>query len=191
MVSGGTVAAQAGEAGRPGIVRLSTAASASGNALVRAAANAVVPGGGPIVVECVLNLAVLSTLAEDYDVAAGLLSGPIGAANPTSGVVLHTFGLVGVWGNWRLIAYAAGVATNIDTGIAATVGWRRLRIESNAEATSWTATVDGVAAAAPISTGLPAAGMGPAVGIAKFAGTTARTADLDYIHAYQSFTTSR
>lgn len=191
-LNGGATAASAGENGHPGVLTLSTSTSATGAVAVASHDTAVLFGAahGTTFFECVLRVPTLSTVGEEFDVIVGFADNQTGDA--VDGVYFH-YNRDGIGTTWQAKTAANSVRTTTDTTIAVPANtWQRLRIEVDGASTA-RFYIDGTLRAT-ISTNIPN-GAGRQTGIwtliVKSAGTTARTIDIDYVHARGTFATPR
>lgn len=175
--SGGAVSAGSSEADSPGIQVLSTSTSATGLAQIFKNATGILFGGGDYVFETRIKLSDLSDGVETYGIKIGWLDGFVA----TDGVYFYYSSTINS-GQWRLSATSNSATTSTDSSTAATTNWVRLKIVVNAAGTSAEFFVDGVSIGTVASNIPTGAGRqcGPRIVILKSAGTTARTASVDY-----------
>lgn len=199
--STGSTGVQATDAtNRVGLVRTTTAASATGRSYINTAASAVRLGGGEWKYEIMLNPATLSTGTERYQLLAGFFD-TYTAANQVDGVYfLYDEGGVSTGSTaaayWQTVTASNSVRTFNTSLTQTTVNaatWVRLTIIVNADATRAEFFINGTNVA--VHTGNIPSGSGRELGfgwgLIKSAGTTARTVDIDYLTTQLTFTTIR
>lgn len=170
--------------GRVGVVSLVTGTTTTGYA-TRLSSNTtvIVFGSGEMVVEQGVRLEDLSDGTDTYTFRAGFLDASNG--DPTDGCFFryaHTENS----GNWTLVCRSNGTETTADSSIAVAVDtWYALRVVVNSDASSVEFFINGTSAGT-IATNIPSgSARASALGthILKSAGTTSRTAYLDYNYA--------
>lgn len=185
---------------RPGIMKLSTASSATGRAGLFTNGNNVVTlfnTGGRIVFEIDVRIPTLSTSGERFSFYFGELTS---LASPTqSAGVWFTYDEGGVAtgsaasANWQVATAVGSSRTYTTTGVAVTAGqWYKLKAIVNAAGTSVGFYIDGTLVRTETAT-LPTSSTNLVLGMSltKSVGTTARTAEIDFFHYKQKFTTLR
>ncbi len=148
--------------------------------------------------ETAVNIATLSDATRRYQLVIGLFDTTTAANQVDAVSFVYDEGGVSTGSaaspNWqiRTASNSARSWTTTTTAVAAAT-WYKLRVEVNAAGTSATFYING-ANAGTIATNIPT-GTTRALGFGhlmiKSAGTTARTMDIDYMKAEQTFTTSR
>lgn len=128
-------------------------------------------------------ISTLSAALQRYTLRNGLRVTP-SAIGDTDGCYFRYADNV-IAGNWQCVTRNAGVETTTDSGVAATVGWRELRVEINNDPAITTLNVRFFVAESLVAThttNLPAAGvnLGPSFTAIKSVGTTAREFLVDY-----------
>jgi hypothetical protein len=120
-----------------------------------------------------------------------------GNAEPTDGFYLeYDFNAHGDH-NFRLCAARGGVRTKVATGIAATASatWQKVILTMNADGTSGTVTVNGVAGSNAVTTNIPVAAANACnvarLNFFKMIGVTLRQVLYDYYRTTIDFTTVR
>lgn len=180
---------------RIGILQASTSTSASSNPNIACGTGEYYLGGGPISLEWGVRLnTALPDGTEDYDIWFGFGDTATGYAQ-TDGAYFYFDRAVSAT-NWQIATAKAGSRTIGDSGVAAVNGtWMRFRIEVNSDATSVAFYINGTQTSnSPITTNIPNTSsnvFGRMFGMLKQAGTTARTAQIDYVELVQNFTSSR
>lgn len=185
-VSGGAIASAAGEVNHPGIVAFSTSTSATGSAFARSDITSFDLSSGSHTNEWLVRITTLSDDTENFIARCGFADGS--QAAPTDGACFiynHSTNS----GAWTAMVAGASSATYASTGLNASAGtWVKLRVGVSG-GTAYFFT-NGVLATSITGANVPAAGevTGIACGITKYAGTTARTEDLDYTYLGYSIT---
>jgi hypothetical protein len=181
---------------RPGVIQPSTSTSATGNPNCFDNASMMYLGGGAVAIEFGMRLnTAVPSVAEDYDVWFGL-GDTTSTYQQTDGVYFFLDRPTDAT-NWQIAVAKAGSRTTASTTVAYDNGtWRRFRIEVNADATSVAFYIDGTQVSGSPLTGanIPNTSsnlLGKIFAMAKTAGTTARTAQFDYVELTQTFTTPR
>jgi hypothetical protein len=179
-----------GEAGHPGIMRMSTGTGTTNTAVVRSTFDAIVVGGGVLLFESGARLVdAPPDGTETYTARIGHIDN--GAAESTNGIFFRT---QNGSANWLGVCRGGGTETTVDTGIAVAAGtWRRFGIRLSADGTSVDFEIDGAVVGTIADANVPtgAEDFGPGANIIKSAGTTARRLDLDYVRVVQVLTTPR
>lgn len=177
------------DANHPGVVEFTTGTTATGQASLHKGTATIRLGGGPIIIEMLVQVAALSTVAQEYDVYFGLTNA---ASAPGNGVYFIYDRNTSL--NWKFVTVANSTATTTDTGIAVAAGaWVKLRIEINAAATSIGFFVNGTSGGAAHTTNIPTVAgreTGPRLTILKSAGTTPVLMYVDYYGMEHEFTTA-
>lgn len=188
--SGGSFTAGTGEAGHPGVCNLNTGTGTTGAEQVRTAVTSFLFGGGSISLEWCIRIPNLSTVGDEFIFRCGFWDTSFAAA--ADGAYIEYDRLNST--NWRYItaSNSTRTSTNSSTAVPANT-WTKLRVDMNAAGSSVSFYADG-ALLGTTTTNIPTgAGRETGMGamIVKSAGTTARTADLDYVWVVQQFTTAR
>lgn len=187
---GGTVT-YTGAAGHPGIVNITTGATAAtSNGLLKAAAPLtgaaqIFVGGGEIIFDTLIRINSLWPASNTGQIRAGLMDEITGA--PSNGVHMQYDDSVNVW---RLFCRAGGTASSVNGGTVVTTGWHHIRIVVNSAGTSTELFVDGVSQGT-VTTNIPSAGVSYGAQVQKATGTTAMTIDVDLFHIKQTFSSAR
>ena len=185
-------------ANRPGIFRSTTGTTATGRTAFASNLTAFALGGGAMSYETAVNIATLSTGTERYQLVIGLFDTATAANQVDAVSFVYDEGGVSTGSaasaNWQIRTASNSTRswTTTTTAVAAAT-WYKLRVEVNAAGTSATFYINGTNVGT-IATNIPT-GTARALGFGhlmiKSVGTTARTMDIDYMKAEQSFTTSR
>lgn len=190
-VSSGTVGIESSQAGRPGIVRLSSLTTIAGRAAMNLGLLTVQIGGGVITMETSIYIVSIPDAVNDFIIYFGL--GDNVAGNDTDGTyIVFRRSISGT--NWAIGSASAGTTGNSASGVAMTVGWHKLKVEIAANGSSFEGFVDGVSlgiisANMPTGAGRQLAPMFKCLGVA---GTGAsRYFLVDYWRFKQVFTTAR
>jgi hypothetical protein len=148
--------------------------------------------------ETAVNIATLSDATQRYQLVIGLFDTATAANQVDAVSFVYDEGGVSTGSaasaNWQIRTASNSTRswTTTTTAVAAAT-WYKLRVEVNAAGTSATFYING-ANVGTIATNIPT-GTARALGFGhlmiKSVGTTARTMDIDYMKAEQSFTTSR
>lgn len=190
VAGSGTSANIPGEAGHPGIWRLSTTSVATNAATVRTLLDCLVVGGGPITFESVARGVDAAPDGTDTYVAR-IGGGDVVNAEWTDGI---GFRVTSASPNWFAVARGASTETATDTTIAYSAGaWVRFGWVLNAAGTSVDYLINGSVVATIATANVPtgAEAFGPLASIVKSVGTAARRFDVDYLYIRQDFTTPR
>jgi len=159
---------------------LSTLASASSRPLLESFGgfNKLILGGLDFSYEIRVRMPTLSDGTNTYTVRFGLMDG-IAAGQPANGVIFsYTNGTNS--GRWRGSTIASSTATNVDSTITVTANtWYRVKIIVNAAGSNVDFYIDDVLIGSA-TTNIPTAALRLVAKIEKSAGTTARTANIDY-----------
>lgn len=185
----GITVAGASSASSPGVIAIGTGTSSTGytNVVVTGGKRLVV-GGGIMNIRLRVRLPTLSDGTNTYSLAMGLRDVVTGAATDQIDIAYtHSTNS----GNWQLRTRASGTLTTVN-GSAGPVAntWTVLEIVINAAGTSVELFADGVSMGTS-STNIPTASLAFVALIAKMAGTTARTLDIDLMQVKQTLTTAR
>jgi hypothetical protein len=178
--NGGTVSVGAGTSNAPGILQVSTGTSANGQGAFLNSQTAYALGGGPYTNEWRFRVANLPDGTEPYILYIGFIDSA--STNSTDGVYLT---LATNSANFIYNTRANGspaLPTTANSGLAAAANtWYKLTIEVNNVASSATFRLND-ANAQTIASDVPGTARTTGMGVAinKIAGTTARTADVDY-----------
>jgi hypothetical protein len=184
---------------RQGVVELSTSTSATSRTgigtSVGTTAQSMILGGGRILYEANVMVPTLSTSGERFQFLSGL-SSTFNSVNVSNGVMfLYDEGGVtagsAASANWQVYTAASSSRTFTTTSVAVTAGqWYKLSAVVNAAGTSVDFKIDGTTVRTETAT-IPTVGIGIENQIFKSAGTTARTALVDYIYFKQKYTTPK
>lgn len=192
--NGGTGTLLSGESGHPGILQISSAASASGSPrLVPWNRNGIVVGGGELQFDTCIRIPTLSVAAQRFEIRLGFMNAITGADRLINCYYKDDVNS----GFWRLVTQNSGGTTNTDTATTGPTAntWHHIRIVVNAGATSVSLYVDNMTTpVATATTNIPNTTtdvLAAVNGLSKTVGTTARVLDTDYIELYQVFTTTR
>lgn len=179
------VSKQPNEVNRPGIYRLSNGTSASGNAFIttRLLASSVqyMPykfGNGAIEMSAGVRIATLGISTQNYVSAFGYVNNLV---SNTSGCFMRYAFSAG--STWQGVCATSGTPTVCDTGVTVSVDtWYDLKVAINSDGTAATFVVDGNASCSVAST-IPSAStdLSLQLAIARTAGSTVRTIDVDYL----------
>jgi hypothetical protein len=174
-----------GNSGKPGILRLIVS---SVNGYARAVFTGglrIVLGGGKQRVKCVFTPSVASDSSQRYSISFGLLDVISGA--PTDRITASYQDDIN-GGNYRVVHYAGGVATNTDLAVGPVFGSvNSIEFRFNAAGTSTDIYVNGVYAGTAACSFTSATAVGFYFG--KAVGNTQRTVDLHYVEYEQNYTT--
>lgn len=179
----------AGDSNHPGIVQIETGTTTTGRGAFQSNLSTIRLGGGAAVFEGLARIPTLPDGTESFAFRIGF--GDSVSADMTDGVY---FELTQADSDWQCKTANNSTRTTYDTGQAAAANtWTRLRIEVNADGTEANFYIDGTLRAT-ISTNIPTGAsrqLGVMSGVIKSAGTTERTAQIDYVYAQIEFTTAR
>lgn len=179
-------------AGHPGVISATTGTSTTGRsgAIVGFSGTSettwLMLSADALIFDALVQVPTLPDGTNTYEFAVGFLGRANGSS--TSGVVAKV-----AWNGsaaiWRLTGISSGSSTNADAASGPTASaWHYVKIE--ATSTGAELFIDGVSVAT-LSTGLPSAGFSVGYHIIKSAGTTARTASIDFLRVRQTFSTPR
>lgn len=206
VLNSGTVNNNAIDTGnRPGVQRLSSAASANAQAQVvygltsASAATMFALGQGISTFQAAINIATLSTSAERYQLLIGWYGTANAATQSNGAFLLYDEGGVSTGSaasaNWQTVSCAGGSRTYQTSNLAVATGWLVVQVQVNAGASSVSYKVNGSALNVSPNTTNIASGTAQAVGcgvfLIKSVGTTARTVDVDYGLYEIDFTSAR
>ncbi len=198
--SGSISYASSGISNRMGIAILSTSTSATGRAWIGqgVASSAILMrmGGGRILHETSVRIPTLSDGTQRFQFLSGLSSTNNSTAIGNGILFAYDEGGVSTGSsatpNWQVATMNGGSRTWTNTGVAVVAGqYYRLTIEINDACTSVVFKIDGTTVRTETLTLPSATDIGLMTQIYKSIGTTARTAEIDYISFKQKFTTSR
>lgn len=177
----------------PGVLVVSCGTDTNGRYCLHRATNQILVGGGPIVMETLVNIPNLSDVTDEYDLEIGF-GDQTGSSAQTNGIFFSYDRNTSA--NWYATSVYSSSSTAADTSIVVGTGWTKFRIEINAAASSvefFTAAGGSTPATrATVTTKIPTTNrITPYYRIIKSAGTTARTFGIDYWTLRQFFTTAR
>jgi len=170
---------------------LETGTTTTGRANLGGSNATLLLGTGAAIFETRARFPTLSDDTEDYRFCAGFVDAQ--AADATDGVYFRYNDNVNA-GEWEGVAVSNGVESTLDTNTLVSANtWYKLRVVVNAAGTSAEFFIDG-SSVGTIATNIPTGagretGYGPT--IRKTAGTTERTALLDYLYVSIVPTTAR
>lgn len=185
----GITVAGTSTASAPGVIALGTGTSSTGySSCAVTAGKKYVVGGGQMRLRIRLRLPTLSDATNSFSLALGLRDVVTGAATDQIDIA-YTHGTNS--GKWQLRTRAAGTLTTVN-GTAGPVAntWTVLELVVNAAGSSVELFADGVSQGSS-STNIPTATLAFVALIAKMAGTTARTLEVDLMQVKQTLTTAR
>ena len=178
-----------GEGNHPGIVQLETGTTNTGRGAFQTALGAIRLGGGAAIFESVVRIPTLPDGSESFAFRIGF--GDSVSGDMTDGVYIE---LTQADSDWQCKTSSNSTRTTSDTGQAAQANtWTRLRIEVNAAGSEAKFYIDGTLKAT-ITTNLPTGAgreLGVVASIIKSAGTTNRTAQIDYTYFKIDFSSAR
>tara|TARA_R110000868_G_scaffold40068_1_gene138872 strand:- start:540 stop:2723 length:2184 start_codon:yes stop_codon:yes gene_type:complete len=194
-INGGAISALAGYFG---LNTMSTATNTNGGFQLRGSIAPIQFGGGQYRWDSRLRIPTNSTGAETFQFLCGFWDTNT-SVNQVDGIYF-LYDSQGVStgsaasGNWQIVTVSNSVRTFTTTSVAIdNTNLQKLRIDINALATSVTFYIDNVSVGTHI-TNIPSGASriaGSGVYLQKSAGTTARTADVDYLYLKAKFTTPR
>lgn len=152
-------------------------------------------GGGTIIHRTRLRVSALSDGTNTYGYRSGLIDTSSGTV-PTDGVYLRYLSTTSA--NWLLVASNNTTETEVDTGVAVTTANQSVGFIINAAGTSaqfyYLSSGRWIAAGSPVASNIPT-GSGRETGFGhilyRLAGTTNRTATVDYDSTWCRFTNMR
>lgn len=176
---------------RVGIASLTTGTDTTGRAAIAGSfGGGITFTGGSWAYRCDLNIPTAADVTDTFSGVAGFVD--VLSPLPSYGAYFR-YQYTENSGNWTCVTVSGGVETTTTTGVAAVhaTSYRALEILVNAAGTSVQFWVDGVLKATH-TTNIPGVwGIGPAVGIRKSAGTTARTLLVDLMGMLFTATSGR
>ncbi|QQS18759.1 hypothetical protein IPL68_01650 [Candidatus Saccharibacteria bacterium] len=196
--TGSTAATATTAANRPGLYRSTTRTSATGRTAFMSSTSAIALGGGSMAYETAINIATLSDATQRYQLVVGLLDTATAANQVDAAAFVYDEGGVSTGSaatpNWQIMTSNNSTRTFNTTTTAVTAAtWYKLRVEVNSAGTLVTYYINGTNVGTR-NTNIPT-GTTRALGfgqlLIKSIGTTARTVDIDYMKAQQTFTTAR
>ncbi len=167
-------------ASHPGVVQLSTGTTATGRTALHLGTNGVTAGGAKIIFETVIQLSAVANGTESYTTRIGL-GDATGAGDNVDGIY---FEYSQAAANWQIKTSNNSARTTLDSGVAATVNWVKLRFEVNDDGTSANFYIDGISVGT-ITTNIPTSAArlsSPLYKIEKTLGITARLLHVDYFN---------
>lgn len=143
--------------------------------------------GGVLTYEALVQVETLSTVSNEYTVRIGL-GDTTNSSDNTNGVYFEYTRTTSA--NWLIKTSSASSQTSTTTSTAVSAGsWVTLSIVINAAASSITFSING-SSVGTITTNIPTAALGMIFQQIRTAGTPVGF-DVDYVRAYQRFTSSR
>lgn len=165
------------EAGHPGILQNSTQGTTQPNFVQ--SSQSFILGGGPVTLNWIIKLTALSSASQSYEVKIGF--------NSVYFYYLYTVNS----GNWVLKS-ESGATTTVNTSTPVATGWHNFQIDVNADATSITFSLDGVAIGSAITTNIPTSALQARAYINATSGNvSAETFIVDAFYMTYEFTTPR
>jgi len=179
--SAGTVTPNTGDEARVGLMRLNTGTDTTGRAACTLQNACLILGHGVAEIQCEIYIPTLSTITEEFILRFGFLDDATTA--PTDGVYFEYDRLTST--SWAIVGANNGsraITPTSSTPSAAT--WYKLKIIVNADGTSAEFFVNDISIGNVITNIPVAAGRWTGAGatMIKSAGTTTRTAFLDWIY---------
>lgn len=200
FVGSGTTAptSTTGTSTRPGLLLFSTGNSATGRStLANATANTILAlGNGKVIFETEVQIVTLSSSTESFAFLTGLLASVATSATQTNGVFFSYDSTGSGTGSaaisrWQVATAAAGTRSFTTTGVQVVAGqWYKLKAIVNANATQVDFYIDNVLVKSETNN-IPTAAVGNGINLFKIAGTTARTANVDWYYFKQKFASAR
>jgi hypothetical protein len=190
--TGPNIARIDGEAGRPGILRLSPGTSAAARAMIYlglSGQNSMVLAGAASTHEA--HVRITGSVATFQRFQVGLADPLTTNGQSANSLCIETRAANA---NWLLVARAAGTETVVDTGVAHVSGnWVKVGFVTNAGATSIQAYINGTAVGTAITTNIPSVAMSPMIKADALAagGGSNVPCDSDYYYLKQVITTPR
>jgi len=181
------------ETGKFGLWSLSTGTTTTGAAAIVAGnLESFAIGQGQITIEFLIKFPLLSTSGEEYTLRCGLIDANSGTNTDAVTMYYNRFTSGDFWGAATTNNTTSTTSASNTAVVAST--WYRCKIVINAAGTSASYFVNGTELnVSPIATNLPGSSRYLTFGgtLTKTAGTTARTAVLDYYAADIDLTSSR
>ena len=181
---------QISDAGRSGVVALSTGTTSTGRAAIATNIDSECANGGVILFRASFYIPTLSTAIERYVLRIG--GGDVVSGDFTDGIYIEYDDSVSP--NWRgCTANNASRTKSNPVAIPVTVGWNTVSIEVSITGFSATFKVNDVILANNVLNipKTPARSFGWMLSIIKSVGTTARSVNVDWIDPKKEFATSR
>lgn len=171
----------------PGIARLSTGTTTTGQIQLRCPSTCFGVGSGRMRMGSLVRVSTLSDGTDTFTAGVGFKSFDGGwqalAATGNSLVVRYNHGTNS--GKWQAASSNGGTSATADTGITVTANqWYWIEIDVAADWSEAKFYINGVLTAT-LNTSMPTGSMGyHAAGILKGVGTTARTIEIDFFYCY-------
>jgi len=179
----------AGDGNHVGIVEVNTGTTTTGAGGFMTDASAIRLGGGEAMFEALVQVPTLPDGTNSFAFRVGF--GDSNGADMTDGVY---FELTQASANWQCATSSNSTRTKTSSGVAAVAAtWVRLKVVVNAAGNSAKFYINGTLVVTTATNIPTSAGreLGIATNIVKSAGTTARTAQIDYAQAKILITTAR
>jgi hypothetical protein len=172
--------------GRPGQVILTTGTSSGGEGRIGSTITTpVLLTSGFAKFETSVFLPVLSVAAQEFEVNSGFT---VGNRDVAAGVFFY-YNAVFRGLNWHCSIRNFGVDNIIDSGVVVNINtWYKLTVIASSSSARFFINGNLIST---VNTGIPTAALSPIVNIAKWAGTTARTMQVDYVDLGYKFSTKR
>ena len=172
-----------GEAGHPGIWRMSVIGSGSISAIDLELASILPSNNQIIVMQTLVRIPALSTSTQEFTFRFGMMNSITGTGAPANAVTIVYERASSV--NWRAVTTNASVSTTTNSAIPVVAGdWVYLEIELTNN-TSVVYKVDGNVIATH-TTNIPASVIGMAYKTSKTVGNTTRSVDLDVFNYFMT-----
>ena len=184
------------DSGHPGVVSIDTGTNSNGSAqlflgdLNSSTLQSIVLGGGAIDIYWVIQLSAISNGIDTYELSVGLGDTQNTPNTSFDNGVFFNYSSTVNSGNWQGSTSSSTTKSVLNTSTAVGTGWTTLRININAGATLCTFYVAG-SSQGTISTNIPTTVITPYASIAKSAGTSVRTCNIDLFYMNQTLTSSR
>lgn len=180
-------------AGRPGIIGITAGPNSEGACLSNAAASAtpsyVSAGVGIFTYEASIKLDTLSVTNQVYVARVGIGNPVANSTEPTNGIYLAYTNTVNS-GNWVGITRNASTSTSVNSSVAGSTNWIKLKFVANAAATSVEFFIDGVSIGTS-ATNIPTSQVGFFFQMARVSGANSKVMDIDYMTSTCALTTAR
>lgn len=171
-----------------GIVVLTTGTDATGRSSIFKEVNQLLLGGGPILIEALINVGSLGAAADDYIIDLGF--GDLAASGELTNGVYFSYERA-VSTNWLMTTASAGSRTKTSSGVAVATGWVKLGFRINPAASSVEYFINGVSVGTVVTNIPTAVRVGPVIRATKSSGATSRIVAVDYFTMQTVMTTAR
>jgi hypothetical protein len=190
--TGAAISMAGGDATHLGVIQLASGTTTTGRAGTYAAANAfpiIIGSSGAIEFETVVQIQTLSNGTDTFSLRVGF-GDTSGAGDQANGIYFECDSNTDT--HWQVCSAASSVRTKQATSVVVGAGtYYRLRFTKPAGSTTFSWEINGTDTGLTTSTNIPTSGTAVFAKLEKSAGTTSRTALVDYFDANFIFDTPR